>query len=85
MLEEHEEDIEEWYFHHQSNDKNDGMVGSSSLENFLCRQGRVLKSKADRKCLDDVAKNKSNKRKSKNVKGELRDTNAEDDNNHTEL
>lgn len=84
MLEEHEEDIEEWFFHYQANDKNDGTSGSS-LENFLCRQGRVLKTKADQKCLDKILEDKSKKRKSKKIKGEVRDAITEDDISHTEL
>jgi len=42
MLEDSEEDIEEWYYHHQSED----------IQDFICRQ-RILKS-SDASCLDEV-------------------------------
>ena len=69
MLEKHEEDIEEWYFDHKPDDINKDDTGSSSLENYLCRQGRVLKTKSDRKCLDE-GKNKKSKKSKKKLKGE---------------
>lgn len=42
MLEDSEEDIEEWYYHHQSED----------IQDFICRQ-RILKS-SDSSCLDEI-------------------------------
>ena len=80
-----EEDIEEWFFHHKSSDINTDKTGSSSLENFLCRQGRMLKTKADRKCLDQVENKKSKKKKPKKIKGDAADTTADTNINHTEL
>ena len=61
MIEQHEEDIEEWYFDHKADNINKDSSGSSSLENFLCSQGRMLKTKSDRQCLDD-GKNKKAKK-----------------------
>ena len=86
MLEEHVDDIEDWFFHHQANDKSESTPGlpSASLENYLCRQGRVLKSKEDRLCLDKVAEDKP-KKKSKRTKGETGDTAKKEDSVHTEL
>lgn len=86
MLEEHEDDIEDWFFNHQANDKRESTPGLSpaSLENYLCRQGRVLKSKEDRMCLDEVVEDKP-KKKSKKTKGEIGDTIKKEDNVHTEL
>ena len=69
MIENHEEDIEEWYFDHKADDINKDESGSSSLEDFLCRQGRMLKTKSDQQCLDDVKTKKSRKSKKK-LKGE---------------
>ena len=54
MLEEHEEDIEEWYFKRQS---------EFALEDYLCRQ-RALKSEADKYCLG-----KSKGESAANIKG----------------
>jgi len=82
MLEEHEEDIEEWFFHHKADDINKDKH-TPSLENFLCRQGRMLKTKSDQRCLDESDKN-STKKKKKKLKGEPADIkNA--DKEHTEL
>ena len=81
MLEEHEEDIEEWFFKHKAVDINKDK-SSSSLENFLCRQGRMFKTKSDQKCLDEVAK--SSKKKKKKMKGETTDSEKVDV-KHTEL
>ena len=61
MIEKHEEDIEEWYFDHKAEDITKDDSGSASLENFLCRQGRMLKTKSDRLCLDDGKSKKSKK------------------------
>ena len=83
MLEEHEEDIEEWFFHHQGNNKNADTSHSSSLENYLCREGRVLKTKTDRMCLDEL-EGKSKKKKPKRIKGD-QDITKEDDIQHAEL
>ena len=69
MIENHEEDIEEWYFDHKADDINKDESGSSSLEDFLCRQGRMLKTKSDQQCLDD-AKIKKSKKSKKKLKGE---------------
>ena len=55
LVESHEEDIEDWYFSHQS---------SQSLQDFLCRK-KVLKSGKDRSCLDENRSNKSKKPMSK--------------------
>lgn len=67
MIEEHEEDIEDWFFNHKAENV-DKEESSSSLENFLCRQGRMLKTKEDQKCLDEI--NKKTKKKKQRVKGE---------------
>ena len=80
MLEEHEDDIEEWFFNHKVDDINKDK-SSSSLENFLCRQGRMLKTKTDQKCLDEV---KTTKKKKKKMKGETADSEKVDV-KHTEL
>ena len=85
MLEEHEEDIEEWYFNHKADNMNEDKSSTSSLETYLCRQGRVLKTKADRKCLDQLDGKKPNKKKVKKIKGDLGETTKEADVTHTEL
>merc|ERR1712018_782968 len=79
MIEKHEEDIEEWYFDHKAEDITKDDSGSTSLENFLCRQGRMLKTKSDRECLVD-GKTKKVKSKKK-IKGETENDNKE----HKEL
>ena len=56
LLEQHEEDIEKWYF---NQGESDAKIKSSSLEDYLCREGRVLKRKEDRKCLDEKLVNKT--------------------------
>ena len=81
MLEEHEEDIEDWFFNHKA-DNVDKEESSSSLENFLCRQGRMLKTKEDQKCLDEI--NKKTKKKKQKVKGETAETKMADT-KHQEL
>jgi predicted glycosyltransferase len=81
MLEEHEEDIEEWFFNHKADNINKDK-SSSSLEKYLCRQGRMLKTKSDQKCLDEVDKN--SKKKKKKTKGETADSEKADV-KHTEL
>ena len=86
LLELHEEDIEDWYFNHQSSDTNEGAPASSSLENYLCREGRVLKNKKDMMCLDKVVEESSKKKKrSKKTKGETGSTSKQEDKVHTEL
>ena len=80
MIEEHEEDIEEWFFNHKADDINKDK-SSSSLEDFLCRQGRMLKTKSDQKCLDKLDKKSKKKKK---VKGETADSEKVDV-THTEL
>jgi hypothetical protein len=52
LLERHEEDIEEWYNHHQAD---------APLIDYLCRD-RVLKKK-DSECLYEVVKPKEKKKK----------------------
>ena len=69
LLEEHEEDIEDWYFGHQE---------KQSLEDYLCRD-RALKSK-DKQCLNvkgdfgeaakKAKKEKKKKKKSKDLENE---------------
>lgn len=81
MLEEHEEDIEDWFFNHKTDSVDKGEP-SSSLENFLCRQGRMLKTKEDQKCLDEI--NKKTKKKKQKVKGETAERNMADT-KHQEL
>ena len=67
MLEEHEEDIEEWYFKRQE---------EFTLEDFLCRQ-RALTSEADKYCLGKAKgesagiKSKRKTKKKKKDKDEL--------------
>ena len=80
MIEEHEEDIEEWFFNHKADDINKDK-SSASLEDFLCRQGRMLKTKNDKKCLDKLDKKSKKKKK---VKGETADSEKADV-THTEL
>ena len=84
MIEEHEDDIEDWFFNHKAEDINkQPSDSSSSLENYLCKEGRMLKSKGDRTCLTDNSKSK--KKKSKKLKGEAGHPSSETDINHTEL
>jgi hypothetical protein len=52
LVESHEEDIEDWYFSHQS---------KQSLEDFLCRE-KVLKSAKDKSCLNEKKKKKKSKK-----------------------
>ena len=67
LLEEHEEDIEEWYFKRQE---------EFALEDFLCRQ-RALTSEADKYCLGKAKgesggiKSKRKTKKKKKDKDEL--------------
>ena len=67
LLEEHEEDIEEWYFKRQE---------EFTLEDFLCRQ-RALSSEADKYCLGKAKgesagiKSKRKAKKKKKDKDEL--------------
>lgn len=56
LLERHEEDIEEWYNHHQA---------EAPLIDYLCKD-RVL-SKKDSECLTEVAKPKEKKKKKEDV------------------
>ena len=83
MIEEHEDDIEDWFFNHKADDINKQLSDSSSLGNYLCKEGRMLKSKGDRTCLTDNSKSK--KKKSKKLKGEAGQPSSETDINHTEL
>ena len=83
MIEEHEDDIEDWFFNHKAEDINKQPSDSSSLGNYLCKEGRMLKSKGDRTCLTDNSKSK--KKKSKKLKGEAGHSSSETDVNHTEL
>ena len=86
LLEEHEEDIEDWFFNHQASDTSEGTQASSSLENYLCREGRVLKNKKDTMCLDEVVEGKSTKKKrSKKTKGETGGAAKKEDKVHKEL
>ena len=85
-MEQHEEDIEDWYFNHQTSGTSEGTQASSSLENYLCREGRVLKNKKDTMCLDEVVEGSSKKKKrSKKTKGETGSTSKQEDKVHTEL
>jgi hypothetical protein len=75
LIESHEEDIEDWYFSHQSN---------QSLEDYLCRQ-RALKSAKEQECLEDVnrvskKKKKSSNKKDKKQKGDSGSKSADRDN-----
>ena len=86
LLEDREEEIEDWYFNHQSSDTHEGAPAPSSLQNYLCREGRVLKNKKDMMCLDEVVKGSSTKKKSsKKAKGETGGTVKKEDKVHTEL
>merc|ERR1711915_200946 len=58
LLENYEEDIEDWYFKNQD----------TSFEEYLCRD-RALKKK-DRSCLADSTKSDKKKKKKKKSKGE---------------
>lgn len=60
MVEEHDEDIENWYLNHQDD---------ISLENFLCRD-KVLR-KDDQKCLEEkLEENEKGDSESKKSRGE---------------
>ena len=83
MIEEHEDDIEDWFFNHKADNINKQPSHSSSLENYLCKEGRMLKSKGDRTCLTDNSTSK--KKKSKKLKGETGRSSVETEENHTEL
>jgi hypothetical protein len=75
LIESHEEDIEDWYFSHQS---------KQSLEDYLCRQ-RALKGAKDQECLEDEnrvskKKKKSSNKKDKKQKGDSGSKSADRDN-----
>jgi len=59
LLENYEEDIEDWYFNNQD----------ESFTDYLCKS-RVLKTKQDAKCLTETLKS-SKKQKNKKAKGEM--------------
>ncbi len=61
LLEDFEDDIEEWYFKHQDSGK--------SLVNYLCKD-RALKGKS-KKCLKEPKESEESKRKPKGDKSEL--------------
>ena len=58
LIESHEEDIEDWYFSHQT---------TKTLEDFLCRELALKSSKDKLECLDEnkIKKNKKSNKKSK--------------------
>ena len=66
LIESHEEDIEDWYFSHQT---------KQSLEDFLCRE-RVLKTSKEQQCLDE---NKISKKKKKTKKQKGDDSSKHDE------